>query len=326
MPQKGQNIKKVSSAQTSPALRPDERKGGSDVDSLQLSSAASSIASTPAGSPPASEKTVPASKMGSLSLGATESVGEGVELKEEAKGEAVKESVVDKNVAAKAKESTAEESKAVAVEKSPATSTTEEADSSKVEEGEVDGTLRYPLQSSWTMSFMLPSQQKQDYSNYQSQINTACTFACVEDFWRMFNNLRDPDRLPMRSDYYLFKQDIHPAWEDPANENGGKWVVEFNRSDREYVNQAWANLSMAAIGEAFTDSPDLCGIVVSVRKTKNRVALWTRTASDNAMQRRIGQQMKKFIDLRDCPELNYQSHNEAGGKLTTAYTKSSMTI
>jgi hypothetical protein len=39
------------------------------------------------------------------------------------------------------------------------------------------------------------------------------------------NNLAPPSKLPLGSNYHLFKLDVRPAWEDPHNEKGGKWNI-----------------------------------------------------------------------------------------------------
>lgn len=41
---------------------------------------------------------------------------------------------------------------------------------------------------------------------------------------------------------------------------------------------------MALIGEQFDDSEEICGVVASVRQRQDKLALWTRTASNEAVQ------------------------------------------
>lgn len=295
-------MRKGSSATSSPALM-SEKGNAPGIESLRLnSSAPPSNSTTPAASPPTSSpltSTLSVNAKDLPKLGATVEVKEKKTTEEEKKGETTKEG---------------EETKA------------EGGEDKEVTDG--DASSKHPLQYSWTMSFFLPSQTKQDIKTFQSNITEACTFKTVEDFWRFFNNLRDIDRLPMRSDYYLFKTGIIPAWEHDANAHGGKWVVEFNRQDREAINRAWMNTTLACIGESFgAESEDLCGIVVSVRNKKFRISLWTKTASNSVLQKRIGVQLKKYMDVSNCPEMNYQPHHDANGTYkTTSYTKSSLTI
>lgn len=41
---------------------------------------------------------------------------------------------------------------------------------------------------------------------------------------------------------------------------------------------------MACIGEHFTDGDDICGVVVNIRGKQDRLSIWTKTASDEAIQ------------------------------------------
>ena len=41
---------------------------------------------------------------------------------------------------------------------------------------------------------------------------------------------------------------------------------------------------MALIGEQFDESEEICGVVASVRQRQDKLALWTKTASNEAVQ------------------------------------------
>lgn len=188
--------------------------------------------------------------------------------------------------------------------------------------------MKHPLQNEWTMSFSLPS-AKQSGDTFTAQITEIVTFGTAEDFWRLFNNLREPEKLPLRSDYHLFKKGIMPAWEDPANAKGGKWVVELQRHERDSLNQAWLLTSLAMIGETFgpVSAEDICGCVVSLRPKKMRLSLWTKTAEKFDLQQQIGVHLKKVLDIPNCPKLSYQKHHDANGKGLANYaTKTSQSV
>lgn len=102
----------------------------------------------------------------------------------------------------------------------------------------------------------------------------------------LFNNLQPPSSLQNKCDYYLFKEDIRPEWEDKANTKGGRWVIEFDRRDKDILNRSWTytvrpaprfsqslNIQLkrpgcvalqvlAMIGEQFEDNDEICGAVV----------------------------------------------------------------
>lgn len=41
---------------------------------------------------------------------------------------------------------------------------------------------------------------------------------------------------------------------------------------------------MALIGEQFDESEEICGVVASVRQRQDKLALWTKSASNEAVQ------------------------------------------
>lgn len=57
------------------------------------------------------------------------------------------------------------------------------------------------------------------------KLNEVFTFDSIENFWRMQNNIVNVRNIVANTDYLLFKQGITPEWEDPKNNDGGKWVV-----------------------------------------------------------------------------------------------------
>lgn len=41
---------------------------------------------------------------------------------------------------------------------------------------------------------------------------------------------------------------------------------------------------MALIGEQFDEADEICGAVVSVRQRQDKISLWTKTSSNEAIQ------------------------------------------
>jgi len=41
---------------------------------------------------------------------------------------------------------------------------------------------------------------------------------------------------------------------------------------------------MALIGEVFDEAEEICGVVASVRKSQDRISLWTKNAANEAVQ------------------------------------------
>jgi len=178
-----------------------------------------------------------------------------------------------------------------------------------------DLSIRHPLQNRWTMWYDTPVGSKGRrpvYEKWSSNIKKVMEFDTVEDFWCLYNNLTTPDNLGQGCNYHLFKEDIKPEWEDPRNADGGKWVHLFHPRDSAALNEAWLDTLLAMIGDAFTDSDDVCGAVISIRKAANRLALWTKTAADQEVQIRIALEWKQILRINSI--ITYQLHNEARAK------------
>jgi translation initiation factor 4E len=114
-------------------------------------------------------------------------------------------------------------------------------------------------------------------SDYRSSLQNIHTMSSVEDFWRLYNNIRQPRGLERNSNYHFFKEGIEPLWEDPANEQGGKWVLTLR--DEAILDKVWEELLLAMIGGVIESSHAVNGAVVSRRKKGDRVALWTSKKS-----------------------------------------------
>jgi translation initiation factor 4E len=50
------------------------------------------------------------------------------------------------------------------------------------------------------------------------------------------------------------------------------------------LDQLWLNILLAMIGEQFDEGDEICGAVASVRARQEKIALWTRTATNEAAQ------------------------------------------
>ncbi|KAJ1547862.1 hypothetical protein HK096_010253 [Nowakowskiella sp. JEL0078] len=178
----------------------------------------------------------------------------------------------------------------------------------------VNFTVKHPLQNSWTLWFDNPG-KKTNSDNWAMNLKKLVTFDTAEDFWGVYNNITPATQLLPGSNYHLFKEGVQPMWEDKANQIGGKWVVQIGKATRDkLVDPSWLNAVLACIGEEFEESDEICGLVMSVRKTQDRIALWTRTAADKEKTESIGMILirRKFKEILQWPDtslVGYQSHD-----------------
>lgn len=105
----------------------------------------------------------------------------------------------------------------------------------------------HPLQYRWTLWYdNSASARKNRFASWDENLTELMTFGTVEEFWALFNNILEPSNLAASSNYHLFKEGIAPKWEDPANSEGGKWVLSNPPSYKERLNQYWIHTVRAA--------------------------------------------------------------------------------
>ncbi|KAG8856351.1 eukaryotic translation initiation factor 4E [Tulasnella sp. 330] len=185
-------------------------------------------------------------------------------------------------------------------------------------------TFNHPLYTSWTLWFDSPQTKGKSATpitstaanmtpatpmtaqaqNWMEDIKKVINFDSVEEFWGLYNNIVPPSQLPQKANYYLFKDNIIPAWEDEANKNGGKWSIQLPKDkNRLGIDKMWLYTMLAAIGETFdpifsreaaadaalrndptnnelpkTAPPSslITGVIVSTRPQFYRLSIWTR--------------------------------------------------
>jgi len=184
-----------------------------------------------------------------------------------------------------------------------------------------DTSKLHPLQNAWTLWYNSPPKKGSEWA-----VKKIMTYSTVEDFWRLYNNIAKPSEVQTGSNYHLFKDGIEPNWECSANAEGGKWVLSLPRrrgAPDGLVDDAWQWTLLTLIGEFFDqDGDEICGVVISPRKSQNRLALWTRNAWNEAACKRIGTSFKTNLlaHLRAANngryqvadmEIGYQVHKDA---------------
>lgn len=171
--------------------------------------------------------------------------------------------------------------------------------------------VKHPLQNSWTIWYDNPG-KRSNQASWGDHLKKITTFSFVEDFWRVFNNLKPASALAQGSNYHIFKEFIEPKWEDAANSKGGKWTVSIPpKSRNSALDQMWLWTVLAVIGETFDSPDDVCGLVVSVRKAGDRVQIWTKDANNEQACRDIGRSLKRNLEMPDNILIGYQSHADS---------------
>ncbi|CAF0907313.1 unnamed protein product [Rotaria sordida] len=184
--------------------------------------------------------------------------------------------------------------------------------------------LIHPLEHQWSFWY-LKNQQGKDW---QDNLMKLATFGYVEEFWALFNHLRVASRLPPSCDYMLFKSSILPCWEDPQNSSGGRWVLYFSKPEQVYLNLdvCWLASMLALIGGQYAqDTNYVNGVVLSARKSCDRIALWTSVHHDQQLIYRIGRRMRELINIPRQIHILFELHNQETNTTTSLINRKKST-
>ncbi|KAI8318846.1 eukaryotic translation initiation factor 4E, partial [Martensiomyces pterosporus] len=165
----------------------------------------------------------------------------------------------------------------------------------------------HPLRFSWSFWFMhrAPGQKIDDYEAAMIKI---ATFGTVEAFWAVYSHLQRPHQVQTITDYHMFRAGVRPVWEDPANMNGGKWMIRLKKG---LASRLWERLAMAVVGDVFAVGDDVCGIVLSIRNSEDILSLWNKSALDAKTNIQIRDIMKQILGIPGDCVMEYKAHNDS---------------
>jgi translation initiation factor 4E len=179
------------------------------------------------------------------------------------------------------------------------------------EESQQQTSSRTPLHQKWCLWYDNPRLAPAD-SDWKDNLKKCGSFDDVETFWRIINNVKPASNLALNSNYHLFKEGVQPMWEDPVNRNGGKFILTIPKKDSKSgrCDEWWLYTVLAVIGETLDlNGDEVCGAVVSIRKSQDRIALWLKS-SDKERCIAIGERWKKALEMNKT-SLKYQTHKDA---------------
>ncbi|CAL1267855.1 unnamed protein product [Larinioides sclopetarius] len=183
--------------------------------------------------------------------------------------------------------------------------------------------IKHPLQNMWSLWFYKNDRTK----SWEENLMEIITFDTVEDFWALYNHLEVVSKIPVGCDYALFKHGIKPMWEDSRNKQGGRWLLNVQKSQRNTdLNNYWLEILLCLIGEAFGEhSDDVCGAVVQIRNKGDKLAVWTADVKHHDSIMKIGQIIKERLNLHPRNVIGYEAHADTQVK-TGSVAKCRFTI
>ena len=187
------------------------------------------------------------------------------------------------------------------------------------------------LNDEWSLWYENPNEHT---STYGENIKEIYSFQSVENFWRLYHNTNKASQLKPSSSYFLFRKGVTPQWEDPQNENGGRWIHycnypsssnsnELNEENekqkemkdiekvKEEIEEKWVNTMLACIGEDFPSSEFVKGCVINSKRNQMRISLWINCKDNQKMNKLIGQKFKMILNIENEKVVFHYHQNDS---------------
>ncbi|KAL1131773.1 hypothetical protein AAG570_011386 [Ranatra chinensis] len=155
---------------------------------------------------------------------------------------------------------------------------------------------------------------------WEENLREITTFDTVEDFWSLYNHIKSASELKPGCDYSLFKKGVKPMWEDKANKEGGRWLINLDRKQRENdLDNIWLEILLCMIGEAFEEhSDEVCGATVNIRPKCDKIGLWTADADKSKGEDFFRRKLKERLSISPKQTIQYQIHKDTQVKSGSA--------
>jgi translation initiation factor 4E len=159
---------------------------------------------------------------------------------------------------------------------------------------------KHPFSNAWDL-WIDNKNVKPKSDNWLDTIKKIVSFDSIEDFWSVFNNIPSASNLNVPADYYLFKENIIPCWEDTLNKTGGKMTIVLKKQkdcvNYELLDKIWNNTVLGTIGNTF-ESDIITGLVLNIRKHQDRINIWTSSSDEHSIIE-LGNKWKDILNLNN---------------------------
>lgn len=164
---------------------------------------------------------------------------------------------------------------------------------------------RFYLPNAWTFWYY-EFKRGMNWNECQHEISS---FRTMEQFQLLYENIKLASQINLTCDYAFFKNGIRPMWEDDINRTGGRWIIDIEKGYQlDEINALWMKILVQLIGEEFYLAELICGAVFSNRMKRNKIAIWMKQASEQAIQS-IGFQIRRNFQIADDIPVVFKYHN-----------------
>lgn len=174
----------------------------------------------------------------------------------------------------------------------------------KKEIADVTSLFTSKLQSEWAFWYDDRKPHLADYAEYQQSLKKLGSFDTLENFWRHYSYIANPDSYPRECSLYLVRDGATPAWE--SFPKGGCWIIRVRKRNT-LIDRLWEELCFACVGELF-GIPDVVCVAVSTRAREDVLSVWSK---DNSSHFAIGEKLKELLNLDESTQVDYKTFRHA---------------
>jgi translation initiation factor 4E len=162
------------------------------------------------------------------------------------------------------------------------------------------------LPERWVLWYTEKQSGPKQLDNYEARVKPLGSFGTAEEFWSLYCHLVRPSKLPVGTDFHLFREGIKPMWEDEKNRAGGKLMIRIKKT---LTNRLWEELLVGVVAGIFA-SDHVNGCVVSSRGKEDILALWSQSAAEDTKEA-LKRGLFRILHLPENTVIEYKDHDKS---------------
>eukprot|EP01125_Pyxidicula_operculata_P002645 TRINITY_DN124_c0_g1_i3.p1 TRINITY_DN124_c0_g1~~TRINITY_DN124_c0_g1_i3.p1 ORF type:complete len:438 (+),score=122.35 TRINITY_DN124_c0_g1_i3:62-1375(+) len=134
----------------------------------------------------------------------------------------------------------------------------------------------------------------------------------IKSFCKVWSDISKSEPFTLYFNIRLFKKGVEPMWEDPANLNGGKFILGFPVNFEEEGDtipddgiRTYLTLLVNMVVGQICDVAELCGAGLQIRPKGLIITLWNKDCKNSKL---IDATLDRLKDLLSLENVRYSSH------------------
>eukprot|EP01114_Cavostelium_apophysatum_P024667 TRINITY_DN972_c0_g1_i5.p1 TRINITY_DN972_c0_g1~~TRINITY_DN972_c0_g1_i5.p1 ORF type:complete len:466 (-),score=106.24 TRINITY_DN972_c0_g1_i5:21-1418(-) len=158
------------------------------------------------------------------------------------------------------------------------------------------------LKFRWTFWYDDSTKRGLSEEDYKKSLRNVGSFQTIAEFWECWTALKKnfPFDGKQEANFRVFKEGIHPTWEDPANNSGGQWTILASKQSNLWND--WLSLIITLIIGELGFHDQISGAVFSYRSWGSKFSVWKNRGGD------INTVSQKLKQLFQASHVSYSLH------------------